>query len=122
MPFAGYADFAACVAANSDKGDPNAYCGHIKHQVEGKSDQGHTFDELPQAAQAMWLSSFQEYMRKGEADDAGRVAWASVYRRYEKLPGGWSPLKAFAEVEFKSIYKSERIIYGSASIALVDAD
>lgn len=35
MPFAGYKDFDACVAANGDKGDPNAYCGYIKHRVEG---------------------------------------------------------------------------------------
>ena len=34
-PFAGYEDFDACVAANSDKDDPQAYCGKIKHQVEG---------------------------------------------------------------------------------------
>jgi hypothetical protein len=34
-PFAGYKDFAACVAANQDKNDPEAYCGKIKHQVEG---------------------------------------------------------------------------------------
>ena len=35
-PFAGYDDFDACVAANSDKGDPEAYCGSIKHKVEDK--------------------------------------------------------------------------------------
>ena len=35
-PFAGYTDFAACVAANKDKGDPEAYCGYIKHKVEDK--------------------------------------------------------------------------------------
>jgi hypothetical protein len=34
-PFAGYKDFAACVAANQDKDDPEAYCGSIKHKVEG---------------------------------------------------------------------------------------
>jgi len=34
-PFAGYKDFAACVAANQDKDNPQAYCGKIKHQVEG---------------------------------------------------------------------------------------
>jgi hypothetical protein len=34
MPFAGYEDFDACTRANSDKGDPDAYCGKIKHQVE----------------------------------------------------------------------------------------
>jgi hypothetical protein len=35
-PFADYKDFAACVAANQDKDDPEAYCGKIKHQVEDK--------------------------------------------------------------------------------------
>lgn len=35
-PFAGYEDFAACVAANSDKDDPEAYCGKIKHDTEDK--------------------------------------------------------------------------------------
>ena len=37
-PFAGYKDFAACVAANQDKDNPQAYCGKIKHQVEGAHD------------------------------------------------------------------------------------
>lgn len=35
-PFAGYEDFAACVAANQDKDDPEAYCGAIKHRTEDK--------------------------------------------------------------------------------------
>jgi hypothetical protein len=34
-PFAGYEDFDACVAANQDKDDPEAYCGSIKNKVEG---------------------------------------------------------------------------------------
>ena len=33
-PFADYADFADCVAKNSDKDDPEAYCGQIKAQTE----------------------------------------------------------------------------------------
>jgi hypothetical protein len=37
-PFAEYSDFADCVAKNQDKDNPEAYCGKIKHQVEGKSD------------------------------------------------------------------------------------
>jgi len=36
-PFADYADFADCVAKNQDKDDPEAYCGQIKHQVEGET-------------------------------------------------------------------------------------
>lgn len=35
MPFAGYDDFEACVAANSDKRSPDAYCAAIKRQIEG---------------------------------------------------------------------------------------
>jgi len=35
-PFADYADFADCVSKNKDKGDPDAYCGYIKHKVEDK--------------------------------------------------------------------------------------
>jgi len=34
MPFAGYTDFDECVRKNSDKKDPKAYCGTIKHAVE----------------------------------------------------------------------------------------
>lgn len=37
MPFADYSNFAACVAANKSKDDPDAYCGAIKHQVEDKA-------------------------------------------------------------------------------------
>jgi len=34
VPFAGYKDFADCVAKNQDKGDPEAYCAVIQRQVE----------------------------------------------------------------------------------------
>lgn len=37
-PFAGYKDFDECVARNSDKDDPKAYCATIMREVEGKSD------------------------------------------------------------------------------------
>ena len=35
MPFAGYDDFDACVRANDDKGNPEAYCAQIKREVKG---------------------------------------------------------------------------------------
>ena len=34
MPFAGYENFDACVAANSDKADAKAYCGQIQADAE----------------------------------------------------------------------------------------
>lgn len=36
-PFGDYKDFEDCVNKNGDKDDPEAYCGTIKRQVEGKS-------------------------------------------------------------------------------------
>jgi len=34
MPFADYLDFDDCTSKNRDKGNPDAYCGSIKHKVE----------------------------------------------------------------------------------------
>jgi len=34
MPFGEYKDFDECVSKNSDKDNPQAYCGYIKNQVE----------------------------------------------------------------------------------------
>ncbi len=34
-PFAGYDDFEDCTQENSDKGDPDAYCGEVKKRTEG---------------------------------------------------------------------------------------
>ena len=36
-PFAGYTDFADCVAKNSDKDNPEGYCSTIMRAVEGKT-------------------------------------------------------------------------------------
>lgn len=37
MPFANYKDWDDCISQNSDKSDPEAYCGKIKSEVEGTS-------------------------------------------------------------------------------------
>jgi len=37
MPFGDYKDFDDCVAKNSDKDDPKAYCTAIKKQIEGEN-------------------------------------------------------------------------------------
>lgn len=34
MPFAGFADMAACMAANKDKDDPGAYCSALEREAE----------------------------------------------------------------------------------------
>lgn len=37
MPFGEYRNFKDCVRKNRDKGNPRAYCGYIKHQIEGNA-------------------------------------------------------------------------------------
>ena len=66
MPFAGYDDFDACVSANSDKDDPDAYCAVIKREVEGEAALS---DSQLQAAESVDLAearSLQEF-EEGEA-------------------------------------------------------
>lgn len=36
MPIGKYKDFKDCVNQNQDKSDPQAYCGAIQQQIEGK--------------------------------------------------------------------------------------
>ena len=40
MPFAEYDDFDDCVAKNSDKDDPAAYCAAIERSVKGDQSDG----------------------------------------------------------------------------------
>src|SRR3990167_817369 len=123
MPFAGYSDFADCVARNREKDNPQAYCGAIQHEVEGKSNEGYALSDLPENARAIWATSFVEALKKNEPSGASKVAWASVMRQFERGPNGqWNQMKVFADVQFKSIFKSDRIVYGAASVAIVDSD
>ena len=123
MPFAGYSDFDSCVSANQDASDPDAYCAAIMHQVEGKSEDGFEFKELPDEAKSIWVSSFKESFGKNDESGSARIAWATVMRRYEKYPDGqWSPMKVFSGVDFKSILKEDRVIFGAASVSVIDSD
>jgi len=124
MPFGPYKDHADCVARNSGKKDPDAYCATVEREIAGKSENGDVLTDLPSDAQGLWFKAFQESMEKGlDGPASGKIAWATVYRRYEKSPAGWKPLKVFIESAlFKSIYKADRIIYGAASVAIKDTD
>jgi hypothetical protein len=45
MPFAGYTNFADCVAKNKSKGNPQGYCAVIMRNVEGKPKQHEAKEE-----------------------------------------------------------------------------
>ena len=52
MPFAGYKDFADCVAKNKGKvRDPEAYCATIQRQAEGKEDKGEAKETPPRSTE-----------------------------------------------------------------------
>jgi len=125
MPFAGYANHAECVERNRDKDDPDAYCASIMREVEGKSksDEGYSVSELSEDARTVWRKAFEEAIEKNDEDASGKIAWAAVMRRFERTPiGKWVPLKAFDDIKFKSLFKQDRVIYGAASVAVVDSD
>ena len=79
MPFAGYKDFADCVAKNSDKSDPDAYCGYIKHQTESRHvDFQRIYDEF--------LNYYKDRV-KGESEYS---AWLKALRLDETKQYGWA--------------------------------
>jgi len=123
MPFGGYADFDACVSANQDASDPQAYCASIMHQVEGKSEDGYALSDLPEEAQKEWIATFKEAFGKNDESGSAKIAWATVMRRYERNQNGtWTLMKTLDDIQFKSILKEDRVVFGAASVAVVDSD
>ena len=51
-PFAGYTDFADCVSKNSDKSNPQAYCGLIKSKTESIKEADYPWDQCMSDQQA----------------------------------------------------------------------
>ena len=120
MPIGPYKDWDACMAGLAGKYPDEETRRKVCGAMENKSENGHALKDIPNPAQMLWLTSFAEAMEKNDPDGAGKIAWASVYRHFE--PGTWKPLKQFSLHNIKSIFKSDRIIYGPASVAVVDSD
>ena len=60
QPFADYKDFDECVSKNSDKEDPEAYCGYIKHKVEEALEEV----EMVEVEQGMFFPSKKSKSKK----------------------------------------------------------
>lgn len=98
-PFADYKDFADCVAKNGDKSDPEAYCGKIKHEVEGRRTAFNLAGEPTSDDEEQRQSwTMEDAAAAGKADaEAGRpafegvVAWPGTYMdAYLEAGGDWS--------------------------------
>lgn len=83
MPFGKYPTFAACVAQNQDKADPEAYCAAIMHAVEGTAKSATAFDamrrrlvpEVTKAHQsALWHRIRDAVAERPEVDDPEALA------------------------------------------------
>ena len=123
MPFGEYSSHADCVAQNQDADDPDAYCASIEQEIEGKSEDGYSFRDLPDEARKAWIASFKESFGKNDGPGSALVAWATVLRHYELSPNGrWTAMKVMDKVNFRAIMKEDRVIYGAASVEIVDAD
>src|SRR3990167_5538198 len=123
MPLGPYESHADCTSQNQDKDNPDAYCGSIEHAIGEKSDDGHSFTDLPEDAQKDWIETFKEEFGKNDETGSAKIAWASVMRRYERNENGtWTPMKTLDDIQFKSILKEDRVVFGAASVAVVDSD
>jgi hypothetical protein len=61
MAFAGYADFADCVAKNSDKTTPEAFCAWLEHQVTGLWP-SQSQANMPTEALEVYRKAYSEYL------------------------------------------------------------
>jgi len=87
MPFAGYKDFADCVAKNQDKGDPEAYCAVIKRQAEGEA-----------LIHPDFLKIYKQFIKhcKDETEGANRYAvWVKALNLDDTQPYGMSMREQF---------------------------
>jgi len=97
-PFAGYTDFAACVAQNKDKGNPEAYCGTIKHKVEDtKKEYDPRIEKYLSISKERAWQILNKIYEKGHFDTynvlkevLNKVATCpDVTDKFEKIMDGW---------------------------------
>lgn len=87
MPFGPYEDFDDCVAQNSDKDDPAAYCAAIQREIEGATERASfevvdDMDPAPRGRGPRWEGVLA---LEGELTGDGRMFTPGAVR-WEKLP------------------------------------
>lgn len=102
-PFAGYEDFDDCTSKNSDKDQPDAYCGEIKHRTEDKKqgrrkranpsavmDTGrHSIDDPDNSHDAI-LNPTSPYTGGSMFDDAPDLTPTASRRKQARQKTSWS--------------------------------
>ena len=98
MPFGEYENFEACVRANQDKSDPEAYCGEIKRRVEKEA--------------------INRAIRKSSRLTPRRTTITLTITPIEKSAP--PPTDEFARVTVSKTDSPERLVFGWASIVTKD--
>src|SRR3990167_4379463 len=127
MPFGPFASFDDCMSRLAERyPEPETrqrVCCALQSRLGEKSEHGHAVLELPDDARSEWMDAYLESLEKNDGSGAAKVAWATVYRRWERgANGAWNPIKKLDDIQFKSLTKQDRIIYGAASVAIVDSE
>jgi hypothetical protein len=82
MPFAGYKDHAACVKANSDKDDPDAYCAALERKAkESSALESVLADELNEYTIVLYGGDEPELItiKAAKYDTQGKEDWIVFY-------------------------------------------
>ena len=77
MPMGEYKDFADCVSKNKSKDDPSAYCGYIKHQIEGGKKKEEAISGCPECHEAFHLEEAIKREEEGPLTGTGQ-SWDTV--------------------------------------------
>ena len=96
MPFGEYLDFEDCIAKNSDKNNPEAYCAEIKRQIEGDKQRRVGFDKavlddkvllddkdflvMPAVIASEIVHEYPEGMAYKPGDELEKAAWTAEGR------------------------------------------
>jgi len=104
MPFGGYPNFAACVADNGDKTDPEAFCAWLENQTTGKWPGEMTFG-LPVVAISAFWQAFENYMAKDRSVEKAMTSATQAISElgWVKQKHGWTR-KAENKVSTTSVY------------------
>ena len=112
MPFGfdkEYKDFDACVADNSDKDDPNAYCGWLKNETEKRSDVSRAVKRL------LTLKSEWKWASDSARNDIVKRS-ATIVDRLVRRGETWSPNRdLFARKVFRELRKNTALAMPGAT-------
>jgi len=98
LPFAGYPDFAACVADNGDKSSPEGFCAWLEHNVTGAWP-GDMTAGLPDETAKIFWAAFGDTHDKTAIDRAS----AAIADDFIRRNGTWVKVSKNAQLKTRRV-------------------